>query len=73
MPCQLPIRSMSAAFSIAAIALTLLLAPASLSAQGGRGGAAPRLVPGAYSLKLTLGSDSATGTLKLREDPILTK
>ena len=37
MPRQLPIRSMSAAFSIAAISLTLLLAPASLSAQGGRG------------------------------------
>jgi photosystem II stability/assembly factor-like uncharacterized protein len=40
---------------------------------GGRGGAAPRLAPGAYSLKLTQGSDSVTGTLMLREDPILPK
>jgi hypothetical protein len=38
---------------------------------GGRGGAAPRLAPGNYSLKLTMGSDTATGTLTVREDPIL--
>ena len=31
----------------------------------------PRLAPGAYSLKLTLGSDVATGTLQVRQDPIL--
>jgi photosystem II stability/assembly factor-like uncharacterized protein len=39
---------------------------------GGRGGgAAARPTPGSYSLKLTLGSDVATGTLMLREDPLL--
>jgi len=37
MPRQLPIRLMSAAFSIAALALTVPLTPASLLAQGGRG------------------------------------
>jgi len=38
---------------------------------GGRGGAAARPATGTYSLKLTLGSDVATGTLALKEDPIL--
>ena len=38
MPRQFPIRLMSAAFSIAALALTVPLTPASLLAQGGRGG-----------------------------------
>jgi len=38
---------------------------------GGRGGAAARPTAGTYALKLTLGSDVATGTLVLREDPIL--
>jgi len=38
---------------------------------GGRGGAAPRLAPGTYSLKLTVGADVATGTLAVRADPIL--
>jgi photosystem II stability/assembly factor-like uncharacterized protein len=40
-------------------------------AGGGRGGAAPHLAPGDYSLKLTLSSDVATGTLTVKEDPIL--
>jgi photosystem II stability/assembly factor-like uncharacterized protein len=40
-------------------------------AGGGRGGGAARPTPGAYSLKLTLGADVATGTLVLREDPIM--
>ena len=40
---------------------------------GGRGGAAPRLAPGSYSLKLTLGSETAIGTLAVRADPILEK
>ena len=40
-------------------------------AGGGRGGAAARPTAGTYSLKLTLGSDVATGTLVLKEDPIL--
>jgi len=40
---------------------------------GGRGGAPQRLAPGMYSLKLTLGGDVATGTLAVREDPILGK
>ncbi len=38
---------------------------------GGRGGPPPRLAAGVYSLKLTLGSDVATGTLAVRQDPIL--
>ena len=38
---------------------------------GGRGAAPPRLAPGNYSLKLTLGSSVVTGTLAVREDPIL--
>jgi len=40
---------------------------------GGRGAPPPHLAPGAYSLKLTLGSDVATGTLMVREDPFLGK
>jgi photosystem II stability/assembly factor-like uncharacterized protein len=46
--------------------------------RGGRGGpgagggaAAGRLTPGTYTLRLTLGNDTATGTLTVREDPIL--
>ncbi|HEY2015678.1 MAG TPA: hypothetical protein VGH38_19375, partial [Bryobacteraceae bacterium] len=38
---------------------------------GGRGGAVPHPVAGTYGLKLTLGTDVATGTLMLRPDPIL--
>jgi hypothetical protein len=38
---------------------------------GGRGAPPPRLAPGNYSIKLTLGSDVATGALAVREDPIL--
>jgi photosystem II stability/assembly factor-like uncharacterized protein len=41
--------------------------------QGGGRGPAPRLAPGVYSLKLTLGSDVATGSLMIREDPIVSK
>jgi photosystem II stability/assembly factor-like uncharacterized protein len=40
---------------------------------GGRGGGAGRLTPGTYSLKLTLGDASATGTLLLRPDPLLNR
>jgi photosystem II stability/assembly factor-like uncharacterized protein len=40
-------------------------------AGGGRGGGAPRLAPGTYSLKLTLGADTAAGTLSVREDPLV--
>lgn len=40
---------------------------------GGRGGAAAQLIPGAYGLKLTMGGETATGTLNVREDPILGK
>ena len=39
-------------------------------AGGGRGGAPPRLTPGTYRLKLTLGDNSAAGTLAVRADPI---
>ena len=42
-------------------------------AGGGRGGAPQRLTPGTYSLKLTAGGDSATGTLTVREDPLAAK
>jgi photosystem II stability/assembly factor-like uncharacterized protein len=38
---------------------------------GGRGGGAGRLEPGTYGLTLTLGGASASGTLVVREDPIL--
>lgn len=38
---------------------------------GGRGAPPPRLASGTYSLKLTLGNDVATGTLLVREDPML--
>jgi hypothetical protein len=38
---------------------------------GGRGAPPPRLAPGEYRLKLTLGNEAATGTLTVREDPIL--
>jgi photosystem II stability/assembly factor-like uncharacterized protein len=40
---------------------------------GGRGGGAGRLAPGTYGLKLTLGASSASGTLLVREDPILAR
>jgi hypothetical protein len=40
-------------------------------AGGGRGGGAVRLTSGVYTLKLSLGSDVATGALELKEDPIL--
>uniref|UniRef100_Q02DB5 Sortilin N-terminal domain-containing protein n=1 Tax=Solibacter usitatus (strain Ellin6076) TaxID=234267 RepID=Q02DB5_SOLUE len=43
----------------------------SLPSGGGRGAPPPRLLPGTYSLKLTLGSDVSIGTLMVREDPIL--
>ncbi|MGA2263773.1 MAG: hypothetical protein ABSH28_20355, partial [Acidobacteriota bacterium] len=39
--------------------------------QGGRGGGAAHPAPGTYSLKLTLGDSTATGTLVLRGDPML--
>jgi hypothetical protein len=38
---------------------------------GGRGAPPQRLIPGTYSLKLTLGSDVSIGTLMVREDPML--
>jgi hypothetical protein len=38
---------------------------------GRRGGGAGRAVAGSYALKLTLGADVATGTLVLKDDPIL--
>ena len=41
--------------------------------QGGGRGAPPRLAPGTYSLKLTIGADVATGRLSVRPDPILAK
>lgn len=37
----------------------------------GRGGGSGRPVPGTYTLTLTLGTASATGTLQVREDPVL--
>ncbi|HEX3879924.1 MAG TPA: hypothetical protein VHW24_23235, partial [Bryobacteraceae bacterium] len=37
---------------------------------GGRAAAAP-LTPGAYTLKLTTGTDTATGKLTIRQDPLL--
>ena len=37
----------------------------------GRGGAPARLDPGTYTLKLSLGPAEASGTLNVREDPIL--
>lgn len=40
---------------------------------GGRGGAEQQLSPGTYNLKLTVGSDAASGTLAVRADPILEK
>jgi len=40
-------------------------------AAGGRGAGAPRPAPGTYSLKLTLGDSTTTGTLVLRADPLL--
>jgi len=38
---------------------------------GGRGGAPPRLAPGTYGLKLTMGGATAAGTLAVRADPLL--
>ncbi len=38
---------------------------------GQRGGGASRPAPGTYTLKLTLGDSTATGTLVLRPDPLL--
>jgi photosystem II stability/assembly factor-like uncharacterized protein len=42
------------------------------NAQGGgrRGGATPRMSPGTYTLKLIVGSESASGTLVVRADPV---
>ncbi|MEK6611848.1 MAG: hypothetical protein AABZ29_03580 [Gemmatimonadota bacterium] len=40
-------------------------------APGGRGGVARPAMPGTYSLKLTLGTNSSTGTLVVRADPLL--
>jgi hypothetical protein len=53
-------------------------APASGAAPGrgagGGRGAAPRApVPGTYTLKLTINGQSATGTLAVRADPVLSK
>jgi photosystem II stability/assembly factor-like uncharacterized protein len=48
-----------------------MTAPPAGGGRGGRGGAPQRLAPGAYTLKLTSGSDVATGTLAVRADPIL--
>jgi photosystem II stability/assembly factor-like uncharacterized protein len=40
-------------------------------AAGGRGAGAARPAPGTYSLKLTLGERTTTGTLVLRADPLM--
>ncbi|MBZ5496366.1 MAG: hypothetical protein LAP85_08185 [Acidobacteriia bacterium] len=47
-------------------------AGATASESGGqRGAGTARPVPGTYSLRLTLGNSTATGTLELRPDPLL--
>jgi hypothetical protein len=39
--------------------------------QGGRGGGGAAAEPGMYTLRLTLGGETATGRLVVRQDPVL--